>query len=51
MFMRRSRKEVGERRIPTVYKAFLSYSQVIEGKLAPALHYGLQQFAKPPFHG
>src|SRR4051812_571336 len=29
------------------YKAFISYSHAADGKLAPALQAGLQQFAKP----
>src|SRR5215208_5800388 len=29
------------------YKAFISYSHAADGKLAPALQHGLQQFARP----
>ena len=29
------------------YKAFISYSHAVDGKLAPALHGALHRFAKP----
>lgn len=32
---------------PWRYRAFLSYSTAADGRLAPALQYGLQRFAKP----
>jgi hypothetical protein len=32
---------------PAVYHGFISYSHAADGKLAPALQKGLQQFAKP----
>jgi hypothetical protein len=33
--------------VPSHYRAFLSYSHAGDDRLAAALQYGLQQFAKP----